>query len=82
MSNKFFRNQQALFMFDPETYRTFVYNAGKWVETNESDCLDEIRFRTVELSISEATDTIVLNRGEEQKVLLRLSCRKPDRFSV
>ena len=67
MSNKFFRNQRAVFMFDPETYRAFVYKAGKWVETNESDCLDEIRFRTVELSISEVTDRIVLNRGEEQK---------------
>ena len=40
-------------MFDPETDRAFVYKAGKWVETNESDCLDEIRFRTVELSMSE-----------------------------
>ena len=58
MSNKFFRNQNVLFMFDPETYRTFVYNTGKWVETKESDCLDEIRFRTVELSISEVTDRI------------------------
>jgi hypothetical protein len=67
MSNKFFRNQRAVFMFDPETYRAFVYKAGKWVETNESDCLDEIRFRTVELSISEVTDTILLNRGEKQK---------------
>ena len=67
MSNKFFRNDRALFMFNPETYEIFVYKAGSWVETKESDCLDEIRFRTVELSISEVADKIVLPHSEEQK---------------
>jgi hypothetical protein len=67
MSNKFFRNDRALFMFDPETYEIFVYKAGRWVKTKESDCLDEIRFRTVELSISQVADKIVLPLRDEQK---------------
>jgi hypothetical protein len=66
MSIKFFRNHRTLFMFDPETYKTFVYQAGKWVESNEPDCLDEIRFRTVELSMSEVLNSRVLSRKGEQ----------------
>jgi hypothetical protein len=66
MSIKFFRNQRALFMFDPETYKTFVYQAGRWVESNQQDCLDEIRFRTVEISMSEVLANRVLSRREEQ----------------
>jgi hypothetical protein len=66
MSIKFFRNQRALFMFDPETYKTFVYQAGRWVESNQPDCLDEIRFRTVEISMSEILANRVLNCKEEQ----------------
>lgn len=66
MSIKFFRNQRALFMFEPETYKTFVYQAGRWVESNQPDCLDEIRFRTVEISMSEILANRVLNCKEEQ----------------
>jgi hypothetical protein len=66
MSTKFFRNQRALFMFEPETYKTFVYQAGRWVESNQPDCLDEIRFRTVEISMSEILANRVLNCKEEQ----------------
>lgn len=66
MSIKFFRSQRALFKFDPETYKTFVHHAGRWVESNQQDCLDEIRFRTVEISMSEIIDRRVLSRKEEQ----------------
>ena len=59
MSNKFFRNPRALFMFDPKTYKTYVYKAEKWVESNESGFLDEIRFHTVELSMSEVLDLLL-----------------------
>jgi hypothetical protein len=65
MSNKFFRNHRALFMFDPRTYKTYSYETGKWVESNESGFLDEIRFHTVELSMSEVLH-LLLSRGEEQ----------------
>jgi hypothetical protein len=66
MSIKFFRNQRALFMFDPDTYKTFEYHAGRWVESNRPDCLDEIRFRTVEISMSEIQANSVLGRKGEQ----------------
>jgi hypothetical protein len=66
MSIKYFHNPRALFMFDPETYKTYVYETGEWVESNDLGCLDEIRFHTVELSISEALG-MLSSRSAEQK---------------
>jgi hypothetical protein len=54
MSTKFFRNHRAVYKFDPENCKSFVYQGGVWRELNEPDRLDEIRYRTVELSLAEA----------------------------
>jgi hypothetical protein len=62
MSIKFFKSQRALFMFDPETYKIFIHQEGKWLESNDPDCHEEVRFHTVELSMSTILESMVLNR--------------------
>ena len=54
MSIKFFRNTDRLFKFDPDTCQCFACEAGIWIELKEFEQLDEVRYRTVELSPSEA----------------------------
>ena len=54
MSMKFFRTDQDFFKFDPESAKSFVYRAGQWQELVEPAGIEELRFRTVELSLSEA----------------------------
>ncbi len=58
MSVKFFGNQRAVFRFDPDTCETAFYEKGRWVASNDPFLLDEIRFRTVELSRSDALSLI------------------------
>jgi hypothetical protein len=57
MSTKFFRSSRALYKFDPESFKSFVYGAGGWIELKEPERIEEIRFRTIELSLSEALST-------------------------
>jgi len=54
MSVKFFRSPREVYKFDPETCKSFIFRAGGWQELNEPDGLEEIRYRTTELSFSEA----------------------------
>jgi hypothetical protein len=54
MSVKFFRNDHAIFMFNPETYQIHLYQSGNWIESNDLKLREDIRFRSVELSRKEA----------------------------
>jgi hypothetical protein len=54
MSIKFFRGARDVYKFDPETSQSFVYLGGVWQELKEPEFIEEIRFRTIELSLAEA----------------------------
>jgi len=54
MSLKFFCNQHALFRFDPETCEICIYEKGMWLVSNDPVLINEIRYKTVEVSMSEA----------------------------
>lgn len=53
MSVKFFRSDQTLCMFDPETYKIHLYQGGSWIESNDPKLREDIRFRSVELTCKE-----------------------------
>lgn len=53
MSVKFFRNDRTLCMFDPDTYKIHLYQCGTWIESNDLQLREDIRFRSVELSRKE-----------------------------
>jgi hypothetical protein len=51
---KFFRNEHGVCLFDPDTFKMYVYDNGRWVESDDLRLREEIRFRSVELSRREA----------------------------
>jgi hypothetical protein len=51
---KFFRNANAVFMFDPETFQVYQYNAGRWVQSNDLKLREDIRLCSAEVSHREA----------------------------
>jgi hypothetical protein len=50
----FFENDHAVCMFDPDTFKVYLYDAGRWVESDDLKLREDIRFRSVELSQNEA----------------------------
>jgi len=54
MSVKFFRNDRFLCMFDPETFKMYLYQQGRWIESRDPAVREDIRLRSVELSRREA----------------------------
>lgn len=50
MSVTFFRNDRILCMFDPETFKLYLYQHGAWVESDDAKLREDIRFSSVELS--------------------------------
>jgi hypothetical protein len=54
MSVQFFRNDETVCMFDPETYQMYLRQGGSWVESNDLQLRENIRFRSIELSRKEA----------------------------
>jgi hypothetical protein len=54
MSVTFFRNDRVLCMFDPETFKLYLYQHGSWVESEDPKLREDIRFSSVELSREEA----------------------------
>jgi hypothetical protein len=54
MSIKFFRGASEVYKFDPESCKSFVFLGSSWKELNEPESIEEIRYRTVELSRAEA----------------------------
>jgi hypothetical protein len=54
MSIKFFKGGRDVYKFDPESLKSFVYRAGGWQELKTPEHIEEIRYRTVELSLTEA----------------------------
>ena len=54
MSVKFFRSDLTLCMFDPETFKMYLYREGRRIESNDPALREDIRLRSVELSPHEA----------------------------
>jgi hypothetical protein len=54
MGVRFFRNEQALYMFDPDTFRVYRFESGRWVLSDDIRLREEIRFRSIEVSCAEA----------------------------
>ncbi len=54
VSVKFFRNDHALCMFDPDTFKIYLCDGGRWVESDDLNLREEIRLRSIELSRNEA----------------------------
>jgi hypothetical protein len=54
MSIKFFKGGRDVYKFDPESLKSFIYRAGGWQELKTPEHIEEIRYRTVELSLAEA----------------------------
>ncbi len=54
MSVQFFRNDRLLCMFDPETFKMYLYRDGRWIESEDPTIREDIRLRSVELSRREA----------------------------
>lgn len=54
VSVKFFQNNHVVCMFDPDTFKVYLYDAGRWVESDDPELREDIRFRSVELSSDEA----------------------------
>jgi hypothetical protein len=50
---KYFRNDQAIYMFDPETFKLYVHDGGTWLESDDPGLRDAIRYRSIELSRAE-----------------------------
>jgi hypothetical protein len=40
-------------MFDPDSYKIHLYQGGAWIESNDLQLREDIRFRSVELSRKE-----------------------------
>jgi hypothetical protein len=53
-SFKFFRNDRFLCMFDPETFKIYLYREGHWIESDDPVLREDIRLCSVELSWKEA----------------------------
>lgn len=49
VSDKFFQNDHALCMFDPDTFKVYPYDAGRWVESDDLKLREDIRFRSIEI---------------------------------
>jgi hypothetical protein len=49
MSPKFFRNDRAMCMFDPDTFKLYRHQAGCWVEGTDSEARERVRLRSIEL---------------------------------
>ena len=49
----FFRNNHAIYMFDPETFKVYVCEGGRWLESDDPGLREDIRFRSIELSQAE-----------------------------
>jgi len=45
MSVKFFRNDRLLCMFDPETFKMYLYRDGRWIESEDPAIREDIRLR-------------------------------------
>jgi hypothetical protein len=41
-------------MFDPEIFRVYLYQSGRWIESKDPAIREDIRLRSVELSREEA----------------------------
>jgi hypothetical protein len=41
-------------MFDPETFKMYLYRDGRWIESEDPAIREDIRLRSVELSRREA----------------------------
>ncbi len=54
MTAKFFRSDRFLCMFDPETFKMYLYRDGRWIESKDPALRENIRMRSVELSHEEA----------------------------
>jgi hypothetical protein len=54
VSVKFFQKDHSVCMFDPDTFKVYLYDAGRWVESDDLKLREDIRFRSVELSQNEA----------------------------
>ncbi len=54
MSVKFFRSDGTICMFDPETFKIHLYQGAGWVESDDPELREDIRFRSVELSRDQA----------------------------
>lgn len=57
-SVKFFQNGHAVFLFDPDTFKVYLYAAGRWVESDDMKLREDIRFRSLELSRKEALQRV------------------------
>lgn len=51
---KFFRNANTVFMFDPENFQVYRYDAGRWVQSSDLKLREDIRLCSVEVSRREA----------------------------
>jgi hypothetical protein len=54
MSVQFFRSDGTICMFDPETFKIHLYQGAGWVESDDPELREDIRFRSVELSRDQA----------------------------
>jgi hypothetical protein len=57
-SVRFFSSHHGLCLFDPDTYKIFMYHNGSWVESIDPDFRETIRFGSVELSRQEALNIL------------------------
>lgn len=53
MSVQFFRAENSLYMFDPETFQVYCCENGRWILTDDLTLREDIRFRSVEVSCLE-----------------------------
>jgi hypothetical protein len=51
---KFFRNAHTVFMFDPDTFQVYRYDAGRWIQSDDIQLREDIRMCSVEVSRAEA----------------------------
>lgn len=53
ISVQFFRAEESLYMFDPDTFQVHRFEDGRWVLTDDLTLREDIRFRSVEVSCLE-----------------------------
>jgi hypothetical protein len=42
---KFFQNNHVVCMFDPDTFKVYLYDAGRRVESDDPDLREDIRMQ-------------------------------------
>jgi hypothetical protein len=77
MSEKFFTGENALFMYDPESYTVFTFSGRRWEKTLDADLIRTVRFKSKEISKTAAMTIATAIRSGAAAGLVQSGRHKP-----